>query len=198
MHSVLQFWGLSPKITLCFLNDSITVSLMRAIKMKYILRFLFQVEQKLKENSSWYWSRIVTGSILLLGFAVPARKQKPQFGLIWHIDTSYGRHCCSVTVFSQIKDWEGVMEQTRERLPLYTVPTQTMACASVDGRAREVLLEPQWPQCFCRGLRMPQRRSWLYQWRASVRSKKLESWRWTTGLKGRARQTLLKRLYSCE
>lgn len=27
------------------------------------------------------------------------------------------------------------MEQTRERLPLYAAPTQTMACASVDGRA---------------------------------------------------------------
>lgn len=52
LYSVFQFWALSPKITLCFLNDSITVSLMRAVKMKYVLCFHFQVEQNLKENPS--------------------------------------------------------------------------------------------------------------------------------------------------
>ncbi len=137
LSSVLQFWAHSPKITLCFLNDSITVSLMRAIKMKNVLYFHFQVKQKLKEN----FEILYEAQHYDCGLWVPTRKQQILlFGSVWHIDTSRGHHYRVAPVvrwlcFPLIKDWKGVMEQTWERLPLYAVPTQTMACASVDGRA---------------------------------------------------------------
>lgn len=92
-----------------------------------VLYFRFQVEHNLKENFE------------ILETVCRSQQENNKYYLsqtCWHISWLQGSHCCSVAAFSIIKDWKSVMEQTWERLPLYALPTQTMACASVDGRAR--------------------------------------------------------------
>lgn len=125
-----QSWWLSPKITWCFLNDSITVSVMRAIK-KWNAFCTF--------TSKWSRVRKKTLKFLMsLGIVtVVCRSQqennKYYLGKYWKCILHIYWHISWLRNTSQ--RLEGVMEQTWERLPLYAVPTQTMACASVDGRA---------------------------------------------------------------
>lgn len=121
-----QSWSLSPEITRCFLNDSITVGVMRGHEKWntfFVLSLPSEAGTERKLWNSWW----VSG--WWLWFAGPNRKTTNS---IWKsID---GAHEYTLTHL-MAKDWKALMEETRERLPLCAAPRQTMACASADGRA---------------------------------------------------------------
>lgn len=117
-----QLWSLSPKIAKCFLNDFITVSVMRAIKneMHSVLSLPSWAQSERSLNP---WE---------CGVQVPTRKQQ----ILLESDVlTYLMASGESLLFGYcfLHDWKSVMEQTWERPPLCGLPTQTMAWVTVDG-----------------------------------------------------------------